>query len=1045
MDGCPFNRGIWKMAGMRKLCAWFGAAALASSATAPIPAAAQQASPLVADSFRIGSQGALCEAEGVAMGDARASVFDRKWALVCADVDRPVGSASSWRSNAAADGFIGRGRDVQLDCGDAGSVAGAGVDVAGATLRQCRDKASGLAWNVYSATTEGRVHVVEGLAAFDAVLRLTLASLAENRQVPGTLDIVTTGTSGSLAEARAALGDGSLLIGQGYRRNNAGEYVEAEEFFRPELLEQASLDAGAVAETAPALIQRHEALANRALQLSNLGRYEEAGRQFALATAMGLRDPIQARLLRNFEAIDALNQRQLDRVAEILDRPVPPFDASVTGAGGALQIDRVLAASINSGANGNLADSLGQDTRLTPMERAALIDAQALQVRGTALRLAGRNDEALARLSSAIDAIAAVKNGRVLSAARLQSQTMAEMAATHEAQGRMGDAESLLRQSLALNELRYPQTAAVDGARARLAAFLTRAGQNDAALVLYRQVMRDVAGKRSALVGIEGQLLPYFTMLADGAVQNEALALELFGAAQLVDRPGAAQTMAQLSRSLAAGTGEAADLFRRSTALDRDLARTNLAIASVQAGEDGTSPAQLPDLTARRDRLEQAQAELLTALSAYPEFRSISHQQVTAQELRTTLKPGEAYLKLVRLGDAMFATYLSPGTARAWKLGASSGEIGDLVANLRDSISLTINGVNATYPFDVDSARALNDVLLAPVAADLAGVRHLVFEPDGPLLQLPLNLLVTENAGVDAYHRRVADGGDEYDFTGIAWLGRTKAVSTALSVTSFRDARRAPPSAAMGSYLGFGNNRPVGSLTRASLVRGLPQMVDAGCEVPLAAWNQPIPATELFQASAAFAGGRTDVVTGGNFTDTSITARRDLDQYRIVHFATHGLVTAPEPGCPARPALLTSFGDTGSDGLLQFGDIFDLDLDADLVILSACDTAAMAGATATREAGLEGGGSQALDGLVRAFIGAGGRQIIASHWPAPEQFNATGRLFAGLFSAPAGADMGTALMQAQLPLMDDPLTSHPFYWSGFALIGDGARPLISGR
>ena len=75
------------------------------------------------------------------------------------------------------------------------------------------------------------------LQGFDGALRLALASLAENRIVPSAVDIVTTGGSGSLAEARAALGDAEQLIGQGYRRNNAGEYTEAEEFFRPELLD----------------------------------------------------------------------------------------------------------------------------------------------------------------------------------------------------------------------------------------------------------------------------------------------------------------------------------------------------------------------------------------------------------------------------------------------------------------------------------------------------------------------------------------------------------------------------------------------------------------------------------------------------------------------------------------------------------------------------------------------------------------------------------------------------------------------------------------
>ncbi len=93
------------------------------------------------------------------------------------------------------------------------------------------------------------------------------------------------------------------------------------------------------------------------------------------------------------------------------------------------------------------------------------------------------------------------------------------------------------------------------------------------------------------------------------------------------------------------------------------------------------------------------------------------------------------------------------------------------------------------------------------------------------------------------------------------------------------------------------------------------------------------------------------IVTGEAFTDNAVKARTDLDQYRVIHFATHGIVTPPQARCPAQPALLTSFGGSGSDGLLTFREIFDLHLDADLVILSACDTASKASTAATREAG----------------------------------------------------------------------------------------------
>ncbi|HEY6049174.1 MAG TPA: CHAT domain-containing protein, partial [Sphingomicrobium sp.] len=225
----------------------------------------------------------------------------------------------------------------------------------------------------------------------------------------------------------------------------------------------------------------------------------------------------------------------------------------------------------------------------------------------------------------------------------------------------------------------------------------------------------------------------------------------------------------------------------------------------------------------------------------------------------------------------------------------------------------------------------------------------------------------------------------------------------------------------------------------------VPAAADRDCTLPMASWTRPISAKELQVASSILQNydpQGVQVVTGDNFTDTGIEERGDLNQYRIIHFATHGVVTSRAAKCAAQPALLTSFGGSGSDGLLTFKEIFDLHLDADLVILSACDTAGKASLAATQQAGLATGGDVALDGLVRAFVGAGGRLVIASHWPVPDDFDATQRLMTGLFSAPPGTPTVTALRLSQRQLMDDANTSHPFFWSAFAAIGDGDIPVI---
>src|SRR5207237_3610815 len=124
-----------------------------------------------------------------------------------------------------------------------------------------------------------------------------------------------------------------------------------------------------------------------------------------------------------------------------------------------------------------------------------------------------------------------------------------------------------------------------------------------------------------------------------------------------------------------------------------------------------------------------------------------------------------------------------------------------------------------------------------------------------------------------------------------------------------------------------------------------------------------------------------------------VKQRTDLSNFKVLYFATHGLLPQPS-ACLPEPALVTSVGGTAeSDGLLDTSEILELKLDADLVVLSACDTGGGGGDVAST--GLAGGG-EALGGLARAVIYAGGRGLIVSHWSVDSA--ATVRLMTGLFS-----------------------------------------------
>ena len=192
-----------------------------------------------------------------------------------------------------------------------------------------------------------------------------------------------------------------------------------------------------------------------------------------------------------------------------------------------------------------------------------------------------------------------------------------------------------LRQAVTLVETQYPSSASLNAVRARLAGYFARRGRKDEALVIYKAIANDVAGNRGALVGMSNLIRPYFSLLAERAANDPGAVADLFAASQLVERPGAADTLAQLSRQLEAGEGQAAELFRQSLSLSRDIERNRILIAqaNAQVAAGGQAP-QLADLTQRQARLTTSQLELLNALAAYPQFRSVRRSSVSIEEMR---------------------------------------------------------------------------------------------------------------------------------------------------------------------------------------------------------------------------------------------------------------------------------------------------------------------------------------------------------------------------------------------------------------------------
>ena len=193
-------------------------------------------------------------------------------------------------------------------------------------------------------------------------------------------------------------------------------------------------------------------------------------------------------------------------------------------------------------------------------------------------------------------------------------------------------------------------------------------------------------------------------------------------------------------------------------------------------------------------------------------------------------------------------------------------------------------------------------------------------------------------------------------------------------------------------------------------------------------------------AAALHADPARDVFIGRDANETRVKTM-DLNGYKVLAFATHGLVPGDLDGL-SQPALALSAPETPSardDGLLTMGEILELDLDADWIVLSACNTSAGAGA-----------GAEAISGLGRAFFYAGSRALLVSNWPV--ETTSARMLTTDLFRRQAddpSIERSEALRQASMALVDgpgfiDPTSgeslfsyAHPIFWAPFSLIGDG--------
>jgi CHAT domain-containing protein len=311
----------------------------------------------------------------------------------------------------------------------------------------------------------------------------------------------------------------------------------------------------------------------------------------------------------------------------------------------------------------------------------------------------------------------------------------------------------------------------------------------------------------------------------------------------------------------------------------------------------------------------------------------------------------------------------------------------------------------------------------------LSDYESLIFAVSGPMASLPMEMLVVEEP--DGAQTAPWRNGDYRD---VAWLGARADVSYVPSPRNLVDIRaRAGQSAATQPVIAFGDFQTGVSVDSFLDLYGLDDNCRAIAEAVANLKPLPETATEA-RMIAETLGAPGSVRLGSDFTKSAFEQDDDfLADYRIVHFATHGLLW-PTPDCISEPALSVSVAGASDDPLLTALDIRGLKMDAQLVVLSACETAGPA------VRGDIGAGGDSLSGLARAFFAAGARAVMASHWSVFD--DQTQELTSAMYrEIGAGKTFSSSLRAAQVQLRNNPKTSHPIYWAAFVMIGDGGLTL----
>jgi CHAT domain-containing protein len=700
----------------------------------------------------------------------------------------------------------------------------------------------------------------------------------------------------------------------------------------------------------------------------------------------------------------------------------------------------------------------------------AVTYVQQLSQLGGVLNLQRKGREAIAVFAQIDKAIANWDPAR-RQTFELSGGRIASLYASGQLEAGIAAAEQLVKKQIGRVGENHFDTAS---ARGTLAIGLMRAGRDQDAIREFRTAIpilmassrestdeddtTSVAARSQRLQGI---VEAYLVMLARDKNPAGDIGVETFSLADAIRGRSVQQALAASSARATAKDPALAELVRKEQDLGKQVnaqlgTLTNvLSLPSSERDEKGVQAinASINSLRAARVKARQ---EISQRFPAYADL--VSPKPPSVEQIRATLSDGEAMLSFYFGQNSSFVWAVPKNGAVAFAaIKASSGDIESKVRKLREALEPQAAMISDIPPFDLKLAHELYSLLLQPVESGWKPAKNLILVTNGALGLLPLSLLPTAPA-----ESRNDDDPLFVSYRNVPWLARTHAVTTVPSAAALRTLRQLPPGKpSRGELIAFGDpyfsKEQEAEAASADKVR----VADAGGNTtrggPLKRRNSPkldgvdsaelamlprLPDTseELKSIALALQADPSKVLNLGKQASEQAVKTMDLSGFKVLAFATHGLVPGELNGL-SQPALaLSSPSVTGGegDGLLTMEEILALKLDADWVVLSACNTGTGAGA-----------GAEAASGLGRAFFYAGTRALLVTNWSVHSQ--SARELVTDLFRRQAAdpkLTRGEALRLAMMALVDGPgyagadgktefAYAHPLFWAPYTIIGDG--------